>query len=108
MLADSLEAKMKALLDEVERDLFEMTWKAVPAPELLVHDKTVKVYEGRGTWVLTVTSFSIESQGFPPGYRSYDGAAVKDATVLRLTRELAKQAFAEAEKWCFLAGTYPT
>ncbi len=104
-----LQAQMKTLLNEVEHDLPDMTWNPKTAPELLDRDKTIKVYEGRSKrWFLTVTSFNIEDQGFPPGSRGYDGAAVKDGTVLRLTPELAKQAFAVAEKWCFLAGIDPS
>jgi len=91
---------MIALLNEVERALPDMTWKPVSPPsELLDRDKTIKVYEGHGSWVITVMSFS--------GSKGYDGTAVKDGTVLRLTRELAQQAFAAAEKWCFLAGIDP-
>jgi len=104
-------AYMQAVLDDFERSLPNMTWKPMPTD---MPDKTAKVYEGRGEeWTVTVAAFSTESQGFPAGSRGYDAAALKGtsalkgATVLRLTPELAAQAFAAAEKWCFLAGIDP-
>lgn len=47
-------------------------------------------------------SFSIEDQGFPPGSRGYDGAAInKDkAVMLHLTRGQAEAFFQDADRTC--------
>ena len=45
------------------------------------------------TWKFQLVSFSIVDQGFPAGSLGYDGTAIKNGTIVRLTPELAKKAY---------------
>lgn len=63
----------------------------------------VRGYEAdKDGWHFVIASFDIESQGFPPGTRGYDGAARNEekAIVLRLTRELSEKFYKAAETQC--------
>jgi len=111
--APKIPAHTQMFLDEIALYLPNMKWESMaPAPEMLVQDKTAKIYSGRTdfdhgheNWMVTAASFSTEPQGFPAGSRGYDAVARKGGIVLHLTRELSLQAFATAEKYCYLVGT---
>lgn len=85
---------MEPILSELEAALPKTTWSRTDGPT--EHGAVFVQGEGDG-WKLTLCAFDIENQGFPPGSRGYDGAAVKGNIVLRLTRELAEKAFKLAE-----------
>jgi hypothetical protein len=60
----------------------------------------MRAFVGTGDgWRIVVTSFEIESQGFPPGSRGYDGMACHlTGLVVRLTRDQARKGFAAAAR----------
>lgn len=83
MIADALSAATRALDGEIQ-------WTEGPPGE---DEHASATYVGRAPgWHFVVASFSIESQGFPPGSRGYDGVARSGTTVLHLTRDLAERA----------------
>jgi hypothetical protein len=81
-----------AVLAEVAKAAEGATWFEVESPG--PDSKAFKAYSRN--WNLLVISFDIESQGFPPGSRGYDGTAAGNDTVIRLTRELAEKLYREA------------
>ena len=88
---------MKQILNEIQALLSKLTWKSTPAPASDIHGPSA--FTGSNDeWEITVIDFSIEDQGFPEGSRGYDGAARKGTLVIRLTRELAQEAFETAKK----------
>jgi hypothetical protein len=87
---------MKQELRLVEDVLPTLRWE--PSDMVQDHDPTARAFLGLAPgWRMTVVSFNIESQGFPPGSRGYDGAAHHDTILIRLTRELAERAFKLAD-----------
>lgn len=89
---------MQHLLAEAVSVLPRMKWMTLSIPDDMP-DKTAKSYMGTAdAWVITVISYDIENQGFPPGSRGYDGVGRRGGFVLHLTRELAEQAFKLAER----------
>jgi hypothetical protein len=77
---------------------------ANPPEDLLAQDPTIKVYDGTANikgaeWMVKAMSFNASGQ------RSYEAVARKANIVMRLTPDLALQAFATAEKFCALVGT---
>jgi len=110
--APKIPPHVQVFLDEIALYLPNMKWESMaPAPEMLEQDKTAKIYtgqtdfgQGHENWIVTAASFSTEPQGFPAGSRGYDAVARKGGIVLHLTRELSLQAFATAEKYCYLVG----
>ncbi len=89
--------KLYQLLKQIEAAIEVATWSPMLMPEPVQND--ARGYSGVAPgWVFNVVSFEIESQGFPPGSRGYDGAASNTSGVsVRLTRELAEKAFRLAE-----------
>lgn len=81
---------MLEALRKAREVLPQLKWYKLPQPA----NPDMQVFEGlHENWRFVVASFEIESQGFPPGSRSYDGAATKVGLVLHLTRDLAEEAF---------------
>jgi hypothetical protein len=79
------------LLSEIEALLPQVRWGD---RQVLDTERNAEAFVGSALgFSLTVAAFDIEDQGFPPGSRGYDGAAVLHGTVLHLTRELAETAF---------------
>jgi hypothetical protein len=77
----------------------KIEWEAVDVRDDASAYYTTEAFKGHtGSWVFTVVSFDIESQGFPKGSRGHDGAAAYAGTILRLPRGLAEQAFKQAKK----------
>jgi hypothetical protein len=96
-----MEAEMARLVAEVTKviESKKISWEQVAVEDEPAGNYATKAYKGEGDgWVLTVVSFNIEDQGFPPGSRGHDGAAVKDGTILRLPRDVAEKALKQAEK----------
>jgi len=99
-------SEMSAALSEVEAILPDLHWQRVEDDRIQaarVQDPTVRAYLGEqvgvpGGWCVTVTSFDIAPQGFPPGSRGHDGAAARRGLMIRLTRDLAKKAYAVASR----------
>jgi len=72
----------------------KLKWEVQVADASATGDPTAKFYLGTAPgWRVTVVSFDIEPQGFPPGSRGYDGAASHSSKLVHLTRELAERAF---------------
>jgi len=96
---------MQLILREIAGCLPHMKWESVTPPEdLLAQDPSIKVYDGTANikgaeWMVKAMSFNANGQ------RGYEAVARKANIVMRLTPELALQAFATAEKFCVLAGT---
>jgi hypothetical protein len=94
-----MQAEMARLLAEIESALPQMTWTRSEDKRLSQEDPHARAYMGTSPdWTMSVVSFDIEPQGFPPGSRGYDGAASsrKGMVVIRLTRPLAERALAMA------------
>jgi hypothetical protein len=93
--------EMATLLDEAVAAAPRLKWNRLPPVLANVADPTVQSYMGDdGTWLMTVVSFDIEAQGFPPGSRGYDGAGSCKACVIHFTRDLAERIFKIAEAAC--------
>lgn len=86
---------MTTILHAIEAAFPSMIWTEPHA----VHHPGGFAREGRSAEVqLTVVEFSIEDQGFPPGSKGYDGAAViAGVGIVHLSRELAEKAFKYAQ-----------
>lgn len=93
---DNARLEMDLMLKDVEAVLPSLKWhQELEAPR----DHDARFFVGESDeWRLVVSDFEIESQGFPPGTRGYDGAALKKSppTMLHLTRELAQKAVEQA------------
>ena len=86
--------RMKEELRLVEEMLPKMKWELHEPFATAGNPVAATAYLGLAPgWRMTVVSFDIEPQGFPPGSRGYDGAAHHDTILIRLTRELAERAF---------------
>ena len=84
------------ILKEVENSIPKVKWVSRSAPD----DPSNPVYymgDAPNGWKFLVASFDIADQGFPPGSRGHDGTASAKGTIMRLTPELAQQAFQTAE-----------
>jgi len=85
----------KSIESEIARGFIEAEFKELPeqpgATSCIGKTKNM-------TFVLV--EFDIESQGFPPGSKGYDGTASdpKSEAIMRLPRPLAERAFKRARK----------
>jgi hypothetical protein len=97
------EKMMEQILSEIKNVLQtgETNWKEVdvPTPEGKGPARGFKGWHNH-EWLFLVVEFDIEDQGFPPGSKGYDGTAsnFKEGKVVRLTTELAREAFLVAQE----------
>jgi hypothetical protein len=82
------------------------SWTSEPPPQPNPHDAkmfkgvwdTVGPDGGKVRWVFVAVSFEIESQGFPPGTRGFDGTLAKNHVIIHIERDMAEKIFAHATK----------
>lgn len=92
----------KQVLEEITKALRgDVAWKGtdVPTPKGTAPARGFKGWYNN-EWLFLVVEFDIEPQGFPPGSKGYDGTAsnMKKGAIIRLTTELAREAFLAAER----------
>lgn len=91
---------MKKALETIQKalDSGEINWKQLPSPGS--GSNAFQGFSKGGKVTFLVVAFDIEPQGFPAGFMGYDGTATihEPVTVVHLTRELAEQAFKQAEE----------
>lgn len=91
-----IDEEMKKVLADAEAALLQVTnWRRDPRenePSVTPYATRAFVGDAAG-WRFVITDFSIEDQGFPPGTRGWDGAAIcaEQHLVLHLTRDMAKK-----------------
>jgi hypothetical protein len=100
-MSDHIKEEMNKMVAEARRILEhgELSWEEIDVKDDPAKAFATKAYKGHGEgWVFTIVSFDIEPQGFPPGSRGYDGAAVHKGTILHLPRDVAELGLKKAEK----------
>lgn len=89
------------LLERLDEALPRLTWRRLDPPPEAAQDPSTRFYQGVGSgWAVTLAEFEIKDTG-PRGelrMRGFDGAAVREGTVLRLPRDHAERACAAARK----------
>lgn len=92
--------RMEDLLAEVRASLPGLVWSREKQDDPAAVELQAVFYRGvKDDLLVCATSFSIEAQGFPLGSRGHDGACTigRRGIVLRLTRDLAEEAFRIAD-----------
>lgn len=80
-------------LEEASRTLPDVTdWRDATGDEDEWGANSARALEGRGNWTWLVVQFPL-----PSGGNGYDGTAVRDGVIVRLTREIACEAFLRGE-----------
>lgn len=104
-MSQDTQTEMNALLAEIRARLPELVWSREKQDDPAAIEHQAVFYKGiKDDMLVCATAFSIEDQGFPPGSCGYDGACTlgRRGIVIRLTRELAEEAFRLADqkaKW---------
>lgn len=99
MSFDDAMKKAQAILNELVASLDKLQWTVLEGPVGMPGD--AKFYQGLGEdWVVTVAAYrrpgALAALMPHPEY-GYDGTCAKDATLVRLPREVAEKVFLHAK-----------